>query len=329
MARITLTYSQAIAQATLQALALDPSVIVIGQGTRDSGQVFGSLEGVFQTWGEKRVIEMPLSEGALAGVCVGAALSGLRPVYVLQRADFAFLVLDQIINHAAKYHFMFGGQVKVPLTLRLIVGKGWGQGPQHSQSVHATFAHVPGLRVVAPSDPYSAKGILLNSIFSDDPVIIIEARPLYATAQDIPQKPYTIPFGKANILKKGSDVTIIAVSFLVPEAIRAARTLAQEGITAEVIDVLSVNPLDVKTLYASALKTGRVLIVDTSWSFCGLSAEISAILSERLFGKLKAPVARLTLPPSPTPTAAILEGQFYPTSSDIMEKCRELMSKNR
>lgn len=329
MARKTRTYAQAIAQATLQAMALDPSVIVIGQGTRDSGQVFGSLEGVFQAWGEKRVIEMPLSEGAMAGVCVGAALSGLRPVYVLQRADFSFLILDQIINHAAKYHFMFGGQIKVPLTLRLIVGKGWGQGPQHSQSVHSIFAHFPGLRVVTPSDPYSAKGILLNSIFSDDPVVIIEGRSLYSTTQDIPQEPYTLPFGKANILKRGNDIAIIAVSFLVPEALTAAKTLSQEGIEAEVIDVVSVNPLDLKTLYGSASKTGRVLIADTSWSFCGLSAEISATLSERLFGVLKAPIVRLTLPPSPTPTAEALEEQFYPTHKDIAEKCRQMVKGKR
>lgn len=325
----TRTYAQAIAQATMQAMALDPSVIVIGQGTRDSGQVFGSLEGVFQAWGEKRVIEMPLSEGAMAGVCVGAALSGLRPVYVLQRADFSFLVLDQIVNHAAKYHFMFGGQVKVPLTLRLIVGKGWGQGPQHSQSVHATLSHFPGLRVATPSDPYSAKGILLNSIFSDDPAIIIEGRPLYSLTQDIPEDPYTIPFGKANVLQKGSDVTIIAVSFLVPEAAAAGTILAQEGIKAEVIDVVCPSPLDVSTLTASASKTGRVLIVDSSWSFCGLSAEISAILSERLFGKLKAPVERLTFPPSPTPTAENLERQFYPTSREIIKKCQELVTRKR
>lgn len=329
MAYHTRTYAQAIAEATMQAMALDPSVIVVGQGTRDSGQVFGSLEGVFQVWGEKRVIEMPLSEGSVAGICVGAAMSGLRPVYVLQRADFSFLVLDQIVNHAAKYHFMFGGQVKVPLTLRLIVGKGWGQGPQHSQSVHAIFSHFPGLHVALPSDPYSAKGILLNSIFSDDPVVIIEGRPLYSLSQDIPEDPYVIPFGKANILQRGSDVSIMAVSFLVPEALAAGKMLAQKGIKAEVIDVVCPSPLDIATLTASASKTGRVLIADSSWSFCGLSAEISASLSERLLGKLKAPIERLTFPQSPTPTAESLERQFYPASQDIMKKCEELMKRKR
>ena len=321
----TRTYAQALAEATLQGMALDPSVFVIGQGTRDSGQIFGSLEGVFQLWGEKRVIEMPLSENAVAGICVGAALTGLRPLYILQRADFSFLVLDQIINHAAKYHFMFGGRTKVPLTLRLIVGKGWGQGPQHSQSVHSMLTHFPGLRVVAPADAYSAKGLLLNSIFSDDPVIIIEGRPLYSASQEIPQEPYTVPFGKARILRSGTDMTIIAISFLVPEATKAAEELAKGGIDAEVIDVVSLNPLDKETLVASAEKTSRVLIVDSSWSFCGFSAEVSAVLSERLFGKLKAAPVRLTLPPTPTPTAAALEQKFYPTSNDIIEKSRALM----
>lgn len=322
----TRTYAQAIAEGTLQAMAMDSSVMVIGQGTRDSGQVFGSLEGVFQTWGEKRVIEMPLSEEAVAGICVGAAMSGLRPLYVLQRADFSFLVLDQLINHASKYHFMFGGQVRVPLTVRLIVGKGWGQGPQHSQSVHSMLSHFPGLRVVCPTDPYHAKGLLLNSIFSDDPVVIIEARPLYSVSQPIPSKPYVVPFGASHILQKGKDVSIIATSFLVPEAMQAARALVSENISAEVIDVVSLNPLDGKTILASARKTGRVLIADTSWSFSGVSAEISAMLSEHLFGKLKAPISRLTLPASPTPTTAILEQQFYPTSKDIIKKCRKLMA---
>ena len=327
MALHTRTYAQAIAEATHQAMAIDSTVFVIGQGINRSGEVFRSLEGVHKKWGSKRVIEMPLSENAIAGVCIGAAMNGLRPLYILQRADFSFLALDQIINHASKYHFMFGGQVKVPLTLRLIVGKGWGQGAQHSQSVHSMLAHFPGLRVVVPSDPYSAKGILLNSIFSDDPVVIIEGRPLYANEQEIPKKPYTVPFGKARVLTSGSHITIVAVSFLVQEAVFAAEILEKEGIYVEVIDVVSINPLDSETIMASVKKTGRIIIVDTSWSFCGISAEISAMLSERLFGLLKAPVIRLTIPPTATPTAYALEKHFYPTRHDIIKKSRAILNE--
>lgn len=320
-----ITYAQAIAEATIQAMEMDDSVFVIGQGTRDRGQIFGSLEGVFQKFGEKRVIEMPIAESAMAGVCVGAALSGMRPILVLQRADFAFLTLDQIVNHAAKYYFMFGGQTRVPLTMRLIVGKGWGQGPQHSQSLHSMFAHFPGLRVVAPTDPYTAKGALLNSIFSDDPAIIFEGRTLYSESQEIPEKPYIVPFGRANLLAEGADLTIAAVSFLVPEAVKAAAELRKEGISAEVIDVVSINPLDLKTIAASVEKTGRLLILDSSWSFCGISAELSAQINECLFGALKAPVKRLTIPFASTPTAAELEKRFYPDSNTVIKTCRLML----
>lgn len=307
---------------------MDRSVFVVGQGTRDKGQIFGSVEGLYQKFGAQRVLEMPLSEGAVAGICVGAALSGLRPLYILQRADFAFLTMDQLVNHAAKYHFMFGGQVRVPLTVRFIVGKGWGQGPQHSQNLHSMFAHFPGLRVVAPADPYTMKGVLLNSIFSDDPVIILEGRPLYGLSQEIPEEPYVYPFGKAQVLRAGNDITIVAVSFMVPEALTAASTLAEEGISVEVIDIVSINPLDMGTIETSVKKTGRLLVADTSWSFCGISAEVSAQIQERLWGQLKGPVARLTLPLSPTPTAPDLEKRFYPVSKDIVERVRAMMNGN-
>lgn len=319
------TYAQAIAEANYQAMEMDDSVFVVGQGTRDRGYIFGSMERIFETFGPERVIEMPISENAVAGVCVGAALGGLRPILVLQRADFAFLALDQLVNHAAKFHFMFGGQTPVPLVVRLIVGKGWGQGPQHSQSLHSMFAHFPGLRVVTPADPYSAKGLLLNSIFCNDPVIILEARPLYQTTQSIPEEPYVVPFGRARVVVEGEDVTIVAVSFMVPEAIAAANQLNRAGVSSEVIDLVSVNPLDINTIVASVEKTGRLLILDTSWSFCGISAEISAQVNEQLFGRLTSPVRRMTIPFCPTPTAAELEDGFYPTADMVAECVREII----
>lgn len=319
------TYAQAIAEATYQAMEMDESVFVVGQGTRDRGHIFGSVEGLLTRFGPKRVIEMPISENAVAGICVGAALSGLRPVLVLQRADFSFLALDQLINHASKFHYMFGGQTSVPLVVRLIVGKGWGQGPQHSQSLHSMFAHFPGLRVVAPADPYTAKGLLLNGIFANDPVVILEGRPLYGIAEVIPAEPYTVPFGQARIVQEGTDITIVAVSFMVPEAIRAAGEIGRAGLSAEVIDLVSVNPLDVDAIIASVRKTSRLLVVDTSWSYCGISAEISAVVHERLFGELGSPVRRLTIPFTPAPAAFELEDRYYPTGVQIAQCAQEMI----
>lgn len=316
-----LTYAHAISEATDQAMAMDKSVIVIGQGTRDRGHIFGSVEGLFDKYGPERVIEMPLSENAIAGICVGAALNGLRPMLILQRVDFVFLALDQLINHASKYHFMFGGKVKVPITIRLIIGKGWGQGPQHSQSLHSLFSHFPGVRVVMPALPHDAKGLLMNSIFSDDPAIIFEGRPLYSLEEEVPEKPYLIPFGQAKTLKKGKDITIVAISFLVPEAIKAARELDDRGISAEVIDLISASPIDERTIISSVKRTGRLLIADVSWDKCGISAEISSLVNEKLFGKLKAPVRRITVPFAPVPTGVLLEKAYYPIANDIIKAC--------
>ena len=323
-----LTYAHAISEATEQAMQMDDSVVVIGQGTRDRGQIFGSLEGLFEKYGDQRIIEMPLSENAIAGICVGAALNGMRPVFVLQRVDFVFLALDQIVNHASKWHFMFGAKAKVPITIRLIVGKGWGQGPQHSQILHSLFSHFPGLRVVVPSTPYDAKGLLLNSVFSDDPVVIFEARPLYSMEQEVPPEPYLLPFGKANVLCEGENITIVATSFLVPEAVKAARALKASGVSAEVIDLVSASPIDIETISASVEKTGRLVIADVSWDRCGISAEISAEINRKLFGKLKAPVERLTVPFSPVPTGVEMERKYYPKAERIEMLCLEKLKED-
>jgi pyruvate dehydrogenase E1 component beta subunit len=322
-----LSYAHAISEAADQAMQMDRSVVLIGQGTRDRGHIFGSVEGLFDKYGPERIIEMPLSENAIAGICVGAALNELRPVLVLQRVDFVFLALDQIINHASKYHFMFGGKVNVPITIRLIIGKGWGQGPQHSQSLHSMFSHFPGIRVAMPSNPYDAKGILLNSIFSDDPCVIFEGRPLYSLEQEVPKDPYLVPFGKAKVINKGKDLTIVATSFMVPEAVKAAQALKMKGISSEVIDLVSSSPIDEKTVISSVRKTGRLLIVDISWDRCGISSEISALVNEKLFSKLAAPIKRLTVPFSPVPTGIEMEKKYYPGSESIIEECTRLMQR--
>lgn len=321
----TITCAQAITEAQDQAMQLDPSVFIVGQGTRDRGCIFGTLTGLYDKYGPERIIEMPLSESSITGMCIGAAMNGMRPVLVLQRADFVFLAMDQLINHASKWHFMFGGCATVPLTIRLIVGKGWGQGPQHSQSLYSTFAHFPGFRVVVPTTPEDAKGLLLNSIFSDDPVIFIEARPLHNLSGKVSPEPYVMPFGAARCRRSGNDLTVIATSFLVPEALRVAEELAPQGISVEVIDVTSVAPLDEETIIHSVSKTGRALIADCDWQPLGLGSEISALISERLFGKLKKPPSRLAFPFCPTPTAANLEREFYPDAEKIKKAIRLLL----
>lgn len=323
-----LSYAQAVREATDQAMQLDESVFVLGQGTRDQNAIFGTCAGLFEKYGAERVIEMPLAEAACAGICLGAALDGLRPVYVLQRADFLFLALDQLLNHAAKWRFMLGGKASVPLTVRCIVGKGWGQGPQHSQSLHSVLAHFPGLRVVMPTTPEDAKGLLLNSIFSEDPVLFLEGRPLHSRTGDVPEEPYVRPFGRASVTRTGSDVTIAAVSYLITEAEQAAKDLEARGVSAEVVDVVSASPIDYETLAGSVAKTRRLVVADTSWGPCGFAAEISAEIGERLFGKLAAPVARLIPPFCPTPTAASLEAAWYPRASEIVERSLALCARS-
>lgn len=320
-----LTYAQAVAEATDQAMELDPNVVVIGQGTRDRGCIFGTVAGLYEKYGPERVIEMPLAESAIMGIALGMAQDGLRPIFVLQRVDFAFLVMDQLINHAAKWRFMFGGQGKAPVTLRLVVGKGWGQGPQHSQSLHALFSHFPGLRVALPSEPDDAKGMLLNSIFSDDPVVFIEGRPLHSRSGPVPEAPYVTPFGEARVLRPGTDATIVAVSLMAPIALAAADKLATEGVSTEVIDVRSTSPLDMRNITDSVARTGRLIVADSSWQPFGLGSEIAAAVGEKLFGRLRAPIRRVSYPFHPVPTARVFEQAFYPDAERLCAEVRGLI----
>lgn len=319
-----ITYAQAVREALDQAMQMEENVVLIGQGTRGAGHIFGTVEGLFEKYGEERVIEMPLAEGAIAGIAIGAALDGLRPVLVLQRADFLYLAMDPLINHASKWHSMFGGKSKVPLVIRAIVGKGWGQGPQHSQNLHGLFAHFPGFRVVYPSSPYDAKGLLLNSIFSDDPVLFFEGRPSHFEKGSVPENPYVVPFGKAKLLEIGNDITIIGISFCVQEALKAVGPLKEMEIAAEVIDLCSIQPLDMELIEKSVSKTKRLLIVDNSWEPCGISAEIAARVQKTFFKKMAAPVERYCFPFAPTPTAQVLEDLYYPGTQGIIERCQKL-----
>jgi pyruvate/2-oxoglutarate/acetoin dehydrogenase E1 component len=313
-----LTYSQAIYEATDLCMAADPSVYVIGLGATDPKGLFGTTLGLEQKYGGQRVMDMPCAENGMTGVVLGSALAGMRPIMVHQRIDFALLAMEQIVNQAAKWHFMFGGRKSAPLVIRLLVGRGWGQGPQHSQSLHAWFAHIPGLKVVLPSTPQDAKGLLISAVEDDNPVVFIEHRWLHNIRGLVPEEMYRVPFGAARVLRRGDDLTVVALSHMALEAHHAAQTLAGEGIEVEVIDPRSIRPFDGQTIVESVRRTGRLLVVDTSWRHAGFAAEVVAQVAEELGSRWKCPPRRIALPECPTPTSPALAAKFYPTASDIV-----------
>ncbi|MFN0065599.1 MAG: alpha-ketoacid dehydrogenase subunit beta [Chlamydiales bacterium] len=309
-------YAEAILEATDQMLAADERVYIMGLGVPDPKGTFGTTLGLGEKYGPDRVMDMPTSENAMTGIAIGSALVGMRPIMTHQRVDFILLALDQLINNAAKWHYMFGGQTKVPLVIRLVMGRGWGQGPQHSQSLHSLFAHIPGLKVVMPSNPYDAKGLLISSIEDDDPVLFLEHRWLHNIHGEVPEEIYRVPLGKAKVVKEGRDLTVVATSHMTLEGFRAIELLNNE-VSIELIDVRSVKPLDKDTILRSVQKTGRLLVLDPDWKMCGFGAEISAIVAEEAFSALQAPVRRVTYPDRHNPTSWILANHFYPTAKDI------------
>jgi pyruvate dehydrogenase E1 component beta subunit len=318
-------YVQAIHEATDQCMAKDPAVYVMGLGVPDPKGIFGSTLGLEQKYGSGRVMDMPASENAMTGVAIGSALAGMRPILTHQRIDFAVLSMEQIVNQAANWHYMFGGQMSVPLVIRMIIGRGWGQGPQHSQSLQAWFAHVPGLKVVMPATPYDAKGLLVASIEDDNPVIFIEHRWLHNIAGHVPEETYRVPLGKARVARRGKDVTIAAVSYMTLEALRAAEMLAEDGIDAEVVDVRSLRPLDDESILESVHKTGRLVAADTGWRTGGFSAEIVATVTEKAFDDLKSAPRRVALPDCPTPTTPALANLYYPRAAHIVVATKQMM----
>ena len=306
-----ISYAAAIRDALAVALATDPGVIVYGLGTTDPKGVFGTTMDLHKAFGPARVFDMPTSENAMTGIGVGAALGGLRPVLTHQRLDFALLSLDQIVNNAAKWRFMFGGRRGVPLTIRMIIGRGWGQGPTHSQSLQAWFAHIPGLKVVMPASPEDAKGLLLASIFDDDPVIFLEHRWLHNMAGEVPEGDYRVPIGKARQLRSGSDVTVVALSLMSVEALHAVDHLAQQGIGCDLIDLRTVRPIDWPLIEASVRRTGRLLALDTGHTTGGIAGEIVARIAGSCWSSLRAAPQRLALPDIPEPTSPSLTEHYH------------------
>ncbi|MBI3884166.1 MAG: alpha-ketoacid dehydrogenase subunit beta [Opitutae bacterium] len=322
-----LTYAEAIRDAFAVALERDPRVLLLGLGVPDPKGFFGTTLGLQKQFGADRVMDMPCAENGMTGVMLGAALNGLRPVINHQRLDFALLAMDPMCTQAAKWHYMFGGAMKMPVVFRMIIGRGWGQGPQHSQCLHSWFAHIPGLKVVMPTTPHDAKGLLLAAIEDDNPVVFIEHRWLHHLKGEVPAGHYTVPIGPARRARAGRDVTIVAFSYMVLEALEAAEKLAEDGIDAEVIDVRSLRPLDQSLLLASLRKTGRLVVADTGHSTAGMAAEILAIAGESAFGSLRAAPRRVCFPDCPTPTSPSLSAEYYPRAGHIVAAVRATLQR--
>lgn len=311
-----LKYAQAIHEATDLCMAKDPTVHLFGLGVPDPKGIFGTTSNLQSKYGEERVSDAPTSENGLTGIAIGSALAGMRPVLTHQRLDFAVLTMEQLVNQAAKWHYMFGGRMRVPLVVRMLLGRGWGQGPQHSQSLQAWFAHIPGLKVVMPVTPHDVKGLLISSIEDENPVIFIEHRWLYNISGPVPEGVYRVPIGKARVAREGKDVTIVSTSYMTLEALRAADVVAQHGVSAEVIDLRSLRPWDTEGVLASVRKTGRLIVTDTGWKVGGFSAEIVATVVEEGVVLLSAP-QRVCLPDCPSPTSPALAASYYPRAIDL------------
>jgi len=306
-----ITYSEAIREGVQQALALDDRVFVMGQGVDDPSGMFGTTRGLQKEFGPKRVFDTPLAETALTGVAVGAALGNMRPIYFHNRPDFLLLAMDQLVNHAAKWYYMFGGTVNVPIVLWTCIGRGWGSAAQHSQALQGLFFHVPGLKLIMPCTCFDAKGLMLSAIKDNNPVLIIDHRFNFKQKGMVPEHMYTVPIGKGIIRRSGKDVTVVAVSHLVTDAFYAAQELAEQGIDVELIDPRTLRPLDEALILESVSKTGRLVIADTGWKTGGVTAEIAAIVAEKAFSPLKAPIERVASPDVPTPSGYTLEEAFY------------------
>jgi pyruvate dehydrogenase E1 component beta subunit len=325
-----LTFAQAIREALDEELARDNRLFILGEDVGAWGGVFRTTEGLYQKYGPERVIDTPLSEEGFVGLAVGAAMTGYHPVAEIMFGDFITLVMDQLVNQAAKLRYMTGGQARVPLTVRATMGGGRSSGAQHSQSWHAWFAHVPGLKVVVPSTPYDGKGLLKTALRDPNPVIFFEDKVMYAKVKGpVPEEEYTLPFGQADVKRAGSDVTVIALSRMVHPALAAAERLAAEGISAEVIDPRTLTPLDEATLIASVAKTGGAVIVDEGYNRFGATAELAAVLAYGAFDYLDAPVERLGALDVPIPFSPPLEFATIPDEAKIIAAVHRVLDGRR
>lgn len=330
------SYRQAINEALRQEMRRDSRVIIIGEDvaggqgasgeTGGVGGVFGVTGGLYKEFGPERVLDTPISESAIIGAASGAALTGMRPVAEIMFVDFVGVCFDQIYNQAAKFRYMFGGKAKTPMVIRTMIGAGFRAGAQHSQTLHPLFTMVPGLKVVMPSNAYDAKGLLINAIRDDDPVIFMESKVLYDTEMEVPDEAYRIAFGEANIAREGKDLTFVAFGPMVPRALAVAEILAKDGVSVEVIDPRTTSPLDEDAILESVAKTGRLVVIDESPPRCSLAADIAGLVASKGFRSLKAPVGQVTCPHTPVPFAPNLEDEFLPNPRRIEEAARAALA---
>jgi pyruvate dehydrogenase E1 component beta subunit len=322
-----LTYGEAAREAIAEEMRRDPRVFLIGEDVAEAGHPFKVLTGLVQEFGTKRVTDTPISEPGYAGIGVGAAMTGMRPIVDVMFGDFMTLTMDQIVNQAAKVHYMSGGKLKVPIVFRTTLGATRRSAAQHSQSLHAWVSHIPGLKVALPSGPYEAKGLLKTAVRDDSPVVIFEDKMMYRVKGPVPDEDYTIPFGVADIKREGRDVTIVATSSMVAVALGAARMLEEIGISAEVIDPRTTWPLDKQALVDSARKTSRAIVVDEGYERYGVTAEIASVIAEGAFYHLDAPVKRIGAMDVPVPFSPVLEDLTVPSEQMVFEAARALCRK--
>lgn len=322
-----ITFASAVNEAMHQAMSKDEKVLCYGLGADDPKRIFGTTANLQETFGANRVFDTPTAENGMTGIGVGVALGGYRPVMMHQRLDFFLLAMDQLVNSAAKWHYMFGGQSNVPLVIRLVMGRGWGQGPTHSQNLQSWLAHIPGLKVVMPTTAYDAKGLLLESIEDNSPVVFLEHRWLHNSASDVPEEAYKVPLGKARIIRKGRDVTLVGMSYMTVEALRAANYLEGQGISCEIVDLRTVRPIDWQTIYNSVEKTGKLIALDTSMPTCSVASEIIARTTTERFNALTTAPVRICNPDNPEPTSFGLTKHFHPGAETIVENVARMLNK--
>jgi pyruvate dehydrogenase E1 component beta subunit len=322
-----MTFAQALNNAHKLEMQRDPNIYVAGEDVGVYGGIFGVTGGLLDQFGDKRVRDTPITESAIVGTAVGAAAAGLRPVIELMFVDFIGVALDQLYNQAAKMKYMFGGKAKLPITLRATCGAGMGAAAQHSQCLEAWFMHIPGLKVVMPSTPYDAKGLLISAIRDDNPVVFLEHKMLYGTQGEVPEESYAIPLGKADVKREGQDITVVATAMMVGRALSAAEKLAGNGISLEVVDPRTLSPLDEETILNSVKKTHRLLIVHEEVKFAGSGAEIAAMVAEKAFDYLDAPIVRIGAPFTPVPFSPPLEQEFIPSEEKIIQAAKKMMGK--
>jgi len=317
--------ADALREATQICLENDPAVYVMGEGVTDPKGIFGTTLGLVQRFGPDRVIEMPIAENGMTGIAIGSAVLGQRPIMIHQRVDFALLALEQIVNNAAKFHYVTAGQHRVPMVIRMIIGRGWGQGPAHSQALENMFAMVPGLKVCMPTTAAEAKGQMIAAVEDDNPVMMIEHRWVHYAQGEVPEGHYTTPLVGSRVVREGSDITLVATSYALFEALLAAETLAQADVSVEVIDLAMLRPLNMAPILASVAKTGRLITVDTGFRTLGMGSEIITQVVEQGFGSLRAAPVRLGLPDHPTPSSRELVRDYYPVSLDIFDTVAQLV----